>query len=281
MLYDNGFAYAKAGGIIGKSFLGKRARLVDGCQSLSDLDKLVFSHQHRDIPDRALLADFKKRIEKRTLDKILLVINSYIPHIKFLVLTFKGYEYSEMLDGTELDRRYYQELIESLSVLDSEDRETAQMLIADEICIRNCLWVLRLRTFYNMTPAQAKKYLLDLRFNGDIFQKKQSLAAKAKASLNFHLDLRQHWEGWRWEKFLNPYEDVRHWTADPRYFQNAASLYLRNLAFNKFHSNPLTISAIYCFIKLMQYEEDLLVSAAEGLALGMESSSVFKMPEAL
>ncbi|MCL2195993.1 MAG: V-type ATPase subunit [Treponema sp.] len=281
MRSDNGFAYAKACGIIGKSFLGKRTRLLAGLHSLNDLDKIVFPNQHKDLQDKELLADFKNRIEKRTLDKILPVINSYVPAVKLLVLTFKGYEYSELLDGTELDRRYYLELMESLFELGDEDRETAQKLIADEICIRNCLWMLRLRAYYNMTGAQVKKYLLDLRFMGDVFQKKQSLAHKAKASLDFHLDMRQHWEGWKWEKFLNPQEDSKHWVADPRYFQNAASIYLRNLTYRSFHSNPLTLSSIYCFIKLMQYEEDLLISAAEGLALGMENPSLFKTQEAI
>ncbi|MCL2210456.1 MAG: V-type ATPase subunit [Treponema sp.] len=280
MFDDNGFAYAKACGIIGKSFLGKRASYLSGLHSLNDLDKLVFSQHRRDIPDKELLADFKRRIEKRTLEKILPVIKSYTPSVKLLELAFKGYKYSELLDtGAALDMGYYKELLESLSQLDSEDRATAQMLIADEICICNCLWALRLRTYYNMPEEQVKKHLLDLRFHGEIFEKKQSLIARANESLNFHLDIRRHWDGWRWEKFLNPEEDARHWIAMPRYFQNAACAYLRALAYHQFHSNPLTLSSIYCFIKLMQYEEDILISTAETIALGMESSSVLKTAE--
>jgi len=282
MPHDNGFAFAKACGIIGKSFLGKRTRLLSDLHSLNDLDKLVFADQHRELSQKELLSDFKKRIEKRTIDKIMPVINSYAPRIKLLVLTYKGYEYSELLNtGTEPDHSYYLELIESFGELDEEDRQTAQKLIADEICIHNCVWALRLRTYYNMTGAQVKKHLLDLRFHGDVFEKKQSLAAKAKASLDFHLDIRRQWDGWKWEKLLNPQEDSKHWIANPRYFQNAASFYLQNLAWRNFHSNPLTLSAIYCFIKLMQYEEDLLISAAETLALGMESSSALKKEEAI
>jgi len=268
MPYDNGFAYAKAGGIIGKSFLGKRRSLLSGLNSLSELDKLVFPHEHTEIHDKQLLSEFKRKIEKRTQDKILFIINSYAPRVNFLVLAYKGYKYNELMDGTELDRHYYQELLESFCELDEEDRGIAQNLIADEICIRNCLWALRLRSYYNMTGAQTKKYLLDLKLHADIFSKKQSLAAKAKASLDFHLDIRQHWDGWKWEKFLNPQEDSKHWVLDPRHFQNSASLYLKNKAYHEFHSNPLTISAVYCFIKLMQYEEDLLISAAETIALG-------------
>jgi len=272
MADDNGFAYAKACGIIGKSFLGKRAANLKNIHSLNELDRLVFSLQHKELSDKQLLSDFKSRIDARTVKKILYVIKSYAPEVKLLTLAFKNYKSSELVEtGAELDRHYYQELIGSLCELEQGDREIAQKLIADEICIRNCLWALRLRSFYNMTPLQTKNYLLDLKFNSDAFLKKQSLAAKAKSSLQFALDTRQHWEGWKWERFLNPHEDIRSWKADPRYFQNAASLYLCNTVYHNFHSNPLTVSSIYCFIKLMQYEEDLLISAAQAIAFGMEA----------
>jgi len=70
------------------------------------------------------------------------------------------------------------------------------------------------------------------------------------------------------------------WTANPRYFQNAASQYLYHLAMKSFHRSPMSVSATFCFIKIKQFEEDILTSVAEGLALGMDSTSVFKLLEA-
>jgi len=41
----------------------------------------------------------------------------------------------------------------------------------------------------------------------------------------------------------------------------------------------MSVSAIYCFIKLKHFEQDILISVAEGLSIGMDSSSVFKLLE--
>jgi len=183
---------------------------------------------------------------------------------------------------TKLDYHYYKSLVESLSQLKIEDdRETAARLLADEISLRNCVWALRLRAYYNKNKKQITGSFLDLKLLENIHQKKSSLAAEAKVSLNFSLDVRKDWHGWRWERFLNSEESSLPWKADPRHFQNAASLYMYHLHYRNFHSLPMSVSAIYCFIKLKQYEEDMLTSVAEGLALGMDSSYVFKLLEAV
>jgi len=107
--------------------------------------------------------------------------------------------------------------------------------------------------------------------------KKISLAAEALESLNFPLDSRDAWHGWRWEKLLNSEDQAGIWKVDPRYFQNAAAQYLYRLALRYFHTMPMSVSAVFCFIKLKQFEEDLLTSVAEGLGLSMDSVEVFKL----
>jgi len=179
----------------------------------------------------------------------------------------------------KLDYRFYQGLVESLSQLSEDDRDVAQRLLADEISLRNCVWALRLRVYYQKSELETAKYLMNFIIPVNLSQKRAHLAAEAKASLELPLDVRQNWLGWRWERFLNPEEAAVHWTADPRHFQNAASQYIYHLAFHGFHSAPMSVSAIFCFIKLIQFEEDLLTSIAEGLSLGLESSLVFKMLE--
>jgi len=184
---------------------------------------------------------------------------------------------------TKLDYRFYQGLIECLSQLSGEDQEIMQKLLADEISLRNCIWALRLRTYYQKTELETAKYLMDFKLPEankvySIYQKK-SLAAEALKSLELPLDEIKSWRGWRWEKFLNPEETGIHWSVNPRYFQNAAARYMYHLAYHNFHASPMSVSAIFCFIKLKQFEEDLLTSVAEGLALRMDSSVVFKLLE--
>jgi len=341
MWNDNGYAYAKASWIVGKSFIGKRISSLSNIHTLSDLDRLIFPDSHCELPGRELLPSLEKRIIQRAVRQILSIVNSYVEPPRLLVRMLKGFEYGDlkdcfaniaggrkelpvisdigrfktirfnaypnvaaMLKKTEyeillardiksiiqgadltmvdykLDYKYYQSLIESLSQLDSEERETASRLIADEISLRNCLWALRLRTYYEKSEAETAKYLMDFKLLGNIHQKRASLASDAVQSLDFQLDLRSDWQGWRWERFLNKEEPSAHWSADPRYFQTAASQYLYHLAYRGFHSFPMSVGAIYSFIKLKQFEEDLLTSIAEGLSLGINSAKVFKLLEA-
>ncbi|MCL2184244.1 MAG: V-type ATPase subunit [Treponema sp.] len=183
---------------------------------------------------------------------------------------------------TKLDFRFYQGLIESLNQLSDDDREVASRLIFDEISLRNCVWALRLRTYYQKSEIETAKHLMDFKLHKNFYQKRASVATDALISLDLPLDVRLPWQGWKWERFLNSEEAASqqtavHWMVDPRFFQNAATQYLHHLAFHNFHTLPMSVSAIYCFIKLKQFEEDILTSVAEGLALGMDSSAVFKL----
>jgi vacuolar-type H+-ATPase subunit C/Vma6 len=193
---------------------------------------------------------------------------------------------------TELDLRYYLGLKESLYRLSAEDRHFAERILAEEISLRNCAWALRLRTYYKKNAAEAGKYLMNITMRasgeipGDIHERRKnikakeiSLSAEAEESLELPLDSRPAWRGWRWEKFLNPEKPGEPWNADPRYFQNAAAGYLYRLSLHSFHRSPFAISTSFCFIKLKQFEEDLLTSIAEGLGLGITSRDVFEILE--
>jgi vacuolar-type H+-ATPase subunit C/Vma6 len=189
---------------------------------------------------------------------------------------------------TELDKHYYGALWRALRKLPAGDRVVSERILGEEISLRNCIWALRLRTYYGMASAEVSERLMDIRplkaakagrrpdsrpGPGD------SLAADALASLDFALDNRPAWAGWRRERFLNPEFPGQPWTADPRYFQNAAGDYLYRLALRSFRRRPFSLDTAFCFIRLKQYEEDLLTSVAEGLGLGMSSQDVFAMLE--
>ncbi|MDR1869977.1 MAG: V-type ATPase subunit [Treponema sp.] len=346
MLNDGEYAYAKACGIIGKSFIGKRISFLSDIHNLSELDRAIFPDRHQELPGRELLADLEHRIVEHTVRQILGIVSSYTDPPELLIRMLRVYEYTAlkaclqnisagkknippiydigrfatvrfdsfpditaMLKKTEfsfllseelksfqpgttditpvetkLDSIYYVGLTESLWHLSGEDRRIAQRILIDEISLRNCVWALRLRTYYEKTAPETRRYLMDVaipenRRMRTRHPKGASLASEAFASLELPLDSRLPWKGWKWEKFLNPEETGVRWKANPRYFQNAASRYLYRLTLRSFHRSPLAVSAVFCFIKLKQFEEDILTSIAEGLALGVDSSSVFKMLE--
>jgi vacuolar-type H+-ATPase subunit C/Vma6 len=177
------------------------------------------------------------------------------------------------------DQHYYGALWNALFSLPSRDRQAAKKILSDEISLKNSSWALRLRTFYQMPPEEVKLHLVDVSAGGRKRQGKNplSLAKEAEACLNYQLDNYADWSSWRWKEFLNPYFEGRHWQADPRFFQNAASRYLYNLARHNFRLNPSSLDTVFCFIKIKQFEEDVLTSSAEGLGIGMSVKDTISM----
>ena len=203
-----------------------------------------------------------------------------------------------------MDRHYYNSLWASLLKLPSHDRKATERILSDEISLKNCSLALRLRGYYSMPPGKVKSYLIDISvdsqvkisYRGKKDQKKKSgtLADDALKCLEYPLDNLSAWSSWRWKEFLNssPMSSnsnsansnlstfsfgERDWRLDPKHFQNAASRYLYHLARHFFHLNPFSLDTIFCFIKLKQFEEDLLTSGAEGLSIGMPVKDILSM----
>ncbi|MDR0316461.1 MAG: V-type ATPase subunit [Treponema sp.] len=335
---ERAYAYAKACGIISKSFVGKRISILAGLHSLSELDRLVFPELHRELPGRELLIDLETRIVSRAVRHILAVISSYEEPPELLVHQLRSFEYADlktclhyivagkrtapvcanlgrfstikfkffpdlerMLTGTEfefvlkenisadskfdltaveteLDMHYYRKLAVSLGQLSSEDSSSVMRILCEEISLRNCVWALRLRSYFNESAAEAAEHLMDIQIaNSD--GRGISLSRDAYKSLDKPLDTRSAWNDWKWEKFLNPEKYGEMWKVDPRHFQNAASEYLYRLALSCFHHVPFAVGAISCYIKLKQFEEDILTSITEGIDLGMSCADVFTLLE--
>jgi len=350
---ERAFAYAKACGIIGKSFLGKRISPLGKLHSLNELDRLVFPEIARELPGRELLVDLESRVLQRTTRHILAVLDSFSNPPELLIRQLRACEYTDlktclhyisagktnppvlsdigrfrtvrfkaypdldaMLSGTEfefilekdlkamkaadfdftpleaeLDLHYYTLLLQCLDRLSSADSVLVRRILADEISLRNCVWALRLRTYFKKRPDETAKYLMEQKISCDdaeipgVIRPKNSggeisLAAEAHTSLEFSLDTRSDWKNWRWERLLNPEKAGEHWVADPRFFQNAASHYVYRLSSRCFRLMPFSINSIFCYIKLKQFEEDLLTSITEGLGLGMAGKDVFDLLEA-
>ena len=181
-----------------------------------------------------------------------------------------------------LDRHYYENLWKSLLRLPARDRQAAERILSDEISLKNCAWVLRLRCYYAMPPAKVRAYLLDIPAGGkarrhQAKQASRTLADDALKCLEFPLNNFSAWSSWRWKEFLNSSSAERLWQVDPKYFQNAASRHLFHLAKHYFRLKPFSLDTIFCFIKLKQFEEDLLTSGAEGLSVGMSTKDIISM----
>ncbi|WP_010259721.1 V0D/AC39 family V-type ATPase subunit [Treponema primitia] len=341
---ERAYVYAKACGITGKSFIGKNLSKLGGLTRLSELDRLVFASDARDLPERELLLDLERRIINRTAKQIITIVDSFSKPPELLARLVRDFEYTDlkraitaavagernppalteigrfatidfsayphfdkMLKGTEfefllgdlqvlgtdstapiqnkLDRHFYDCLWRSLLKLAPADRSSIERILAEEISLRNAAWALRMRTYYGMNPEQAQEYLVFIPAPRGYYAPGRkvrggaapSLADDALVSLDMALDSPSDWDRWRWVKFLNRRSAGESWTADPRYFQNAAAEYLYHLARHSLRRHPFSLDTAACFIKLKLFEEDLLVSVAEGLSLGMGAQETLEL----
>jgi vacuolar-type H+-ATPase subunit C/Vma6 len=329
------YVYAKACGMIGKSFTGRGLHRLRELGRLTDLDRLVFPGEKRDLPGQELLRDLENRITQRTVRQIISIVSSYSKVPEPLSRLVRVYEYADvkallnhlgsgetglpvftplksfgtvnwgaypdlaaMFRETEfewipgelsgfpagrdnmplqarIDRQYYGLLWNSLRRLAGKDRETGEFILGEEISLRNCVWALRLRCYYGMGPEEGRAFLLNISLRTGA-----STAADAEKALEFPVDSFSPWESWRRKRFLNPGIPGELWKPDPRFFQNAVSSYLYRLALRAFRHRPFSLDTAFCFIKLKQFEEDILTSVAEGLGMGMSGGDVLNLLEA-
>ncbi|MDR3122441.1 MAG: V-type ATPase subunit [Treponema sp.] len=339
---ERAYVYARACGMIGKSFVGKGIARLRGITRLSELDRLVFAGEARDLPERELLLDFEQRVLNRVAAQIFTIVDSFRKPPELLVRMARDFEYADlkraiaaaaagekkapavteigrfatvdfaayprfdrMLADTEfdflvgdlkdlsdastalvqnkLDRHYYTALWNSLFKLAPSDRFSIERILAEELSLRNAAWALRLRSYYGMDAEQVREYLVFVPAPGGSRGGKTrgapTLADDALASLDMALDNHAEWARWRWAKFLNRSVPGEPWAADPRVFQNAAAGHLYHLAWLALHRRPFALDTAACFIKLKLFEEDLLVSVAEGIGLGMGARETLDLME--
>ncbi|MDR2398463.1 MAG: V-type ATPase subunit [Spirochaetaceae bacterium] len=326
---EQAYGYAKACGIIGKSFVGKRIFDLNGVSRLSDLDRLIFPQSAGNLPEKELLVDMEARIIQRSVKQILALVRDFIEPPDVLVQLIRSYEYEDMkrvlntiaigetknpgftdigrfrrvafeaypdveamVRGTEfegllkggrwsqqdtvdlqikLDGLYYTGLWQDLKPLGRRERGTIERILGEEIALRNAVWVLRLRTYYNLSADRIREKLIRLG--------PPQCFAPAAAALILPLESYGPWSRWKYVSLLNPENPQQHWKVDPRYVQNAASEYLYRLVRLSFRHWPFAMDSIFCFIKLKQFEEDLLTSVAEGLGMGIPIQDVFTLLE--
>lgn len=329
------YVYAKACGIIGKSFTGKGLSRLRGLTRLSDLDRLVFPEGNKELPGDELLRNLENRITRRTVRQIISIVAAYSNVPEPLIRLVRVYEYADvksllnhlgageagppvftpikpfgtvnweaypdlaamfretefawvsgetpdampgkdnMLLQARLDRQYYRLLWESLHHLAKKNRTAGELILGEEISLRNCIWALRLRCYYGMGLEEGRAFLLNI-----MLQSGRSTAADAEKVLGFPVDSFSSWKDWSRKNFLNPESSGELWKPDPRFFQNAVSRYLYRLARHFFRRRPFSLDTAFCFIKLKQFEEDLLTSVAEGLGMGMSGRDVLSLLEA-
>ncbi|HOJ99503.1 MAG TPA: V-type ATPase subunit [Termitinemataceae bacterium] len=342
---EQAYTYAKASGIIGKSFMRKRMQELAAVSRLNELDRLVFGEKARELPERALLFDLQRRIMQRTAEEILNLVKQAFPrflaqelpvpqamppNLRLIQLCVQSYEYQDLKmvltslakgDQTapfhidiapfgsidfsayphlermvrnsefswliekgpvyqnqnlvlalqnELDRRYYHLLWEAVQRLAYSEKGPVEDLLRREIEYKNFQWALRLKIYFDVPTEEIEKQLIQEQYRG------RSLAAETIRCLSLPVDQASAWATSPYYFLLNKETPDTPWKPDPRFVQRHAALELYHRAWRYFRRYPFSLSALVCFIKLKQFEEDLLISLSEGLALGFSGKDVLR-----
>jgi vacuolar-type H+-ATPase subunit C/Vma6 len=328
---ERAYTYAKACGMLGKSYVGPRIAQINNVSHLNELDRLLFPENPGNLPEKQLLVDLEHRIANRSARQIINLVSHFSKAPEVLSRLIRSYEYADlkavltalaakdthppknvdiesfqsirfslypdleaMVKNTEyewvtqaisqdpmglkmidtqirLDQRYYTFLWEALQREKKSQRLNFEKLLIEEIRLKNIIWALRLRVYYGFSAEDIKKSLVNITMGS------LSLVEPALKTLDFSTDQRSDWRTWSEESLLNPEQSGQLWRLDPRYVQNAAAGRLYHLARTYFHRRPFTLDTTACFIKLKQFEEDLLTSVAEGLILGLPARDVISM----
>jgi hypothetical protein len=93
---ERAYVYARICEIIGKSFVGKGIARLGGIARLSELDRLVFAAEARDLPEQELLLDFEQRVLNRAAAQIIAIVDSFRKPPELLVLMARDFEQADL-----------------------------------------------------------------------------------------------------------------------------------------------------------------------------------------
>ena len=154
------FVYAKASGLLAKSFTGENAIKLFSVQSLRELYTLLFDDEVPSVPEVLLSKEIEVKSEEKFLTQYKNLLDEFEQPSPILseILSFYEYEISEKSADSEEnaknDRERIMALWNSLSSLSGTDRENLEQLYKMEISFKNILWVLRLKVYYRFSPEE-------------------------------------------------------------------------------------------------------------------------------
>jgi hypothetical protein len=291
------YLYAKACGMTARSFVAGRENRLAAVSGMAAFEDLVFGDRVSGETG-ASIDDIEKRLGRREDEAVAKIMKSF-PQGKpprLLQMLTEGGRYGqapsseaddthstddengdpdEMRELSGIARQngaYYTALWDELEKMPLSDRRLITAIIAEEIRLKNAVWVLRLRVYYALPPEQIKAFLIMVGRKN-----KKPLYADALTALEPDIEEEAQWHGWRLWKYVNKPVSGQYWKIDPRFFQNQASLHLYHLTRKALRRNPFTLDTACCFIKLKQFEKEVLTSIAEAVRLGLTGADALEI----
>lgn len=256
------YVYAKACGILAKSFVGKRAKKLFEVNNITELWRLVLNQDLPLLPESMLAQKLEEQCKEnflKTFDKLV----AYFDNPAQVLLCLQKDDRLEKDTGL----KYARELWNSTNKIMGEEKASVESLVHEYLIIENIVWALRLRVYYEMTPEEIIPHLASLDGKASLAD---PLACEAIKILEKQLDVRDDWKNWKYEKLLNPIDEGSFWKLDPCWVQYIFNVFLVKKAKKVFRENPFNVAMLVAFYIIKKQELTYIRSATEGLRLGVD-----------
>lgn len=316
------YIFAKANGILGKSFTGKRAQKLFAAKSLGELWTLLFRSQPPMVPEVMLsqqieekaFSDFTNQFvnfislydkpEEVLKDQLLMYEGENLKEIGAslckgetkcpAVINLKNYsslnyaawpDIKKITKGSpfswynkvpgiheqqeldfKIDIQICRHLWDAATRQKGEAGEALLKLYRQEFIIKNIVWVLRLRLYYNMKSEDIVKNLI---YVTDKPGHSDPIAAPALKILDWPLDEYEVWSNWRYASLVNPYEPGTVWQIDPIWIEKRNRVEINRKAAMLFHQFPGEPASLIGWYKMKEFELSCIRTAVESIRLNV------------
>ena len=320
----NAFIFAKANGILGKSFVNNKAHQLFGQKSLADLWTLIFKTQPPLVPEVMLSQQIEENAFSTFIEQYVNFLNQYdnpspvlvdqlflfeaenlkqigsalcngdasLPSIfnlgNFSVLNYKAWpDIQKITKGTvfswynhvpgiheqrdldfKIDIQVCRHLWESAAAEKGEAAEALRELYRMEFIIKNVVWVLRLRLYYNMKPEEIVNHLI---YVTDKPGHSDPVAAPALKILDWPLDEYEPWSNWKYASLVNPHVDGQVWQIDPIWIERRNRMEINRKASKLFYQFPNDPCFLIGWYKMKEFELGCIRTAVESVRLNISS----------
>ncbi len=323
------FVFAKANGILGKSFTSHKARKLFEAKTLGELWTLLFRTQPPLVPEVLLSQQIEENAFSDFISSYIKFINAYDnpePVLVNQLLLFEGENLKEisaslckgeqnlpkLIDlgnysslkydqwpdikkitkGTafswynkipgiheqhklefKIDIQVCRHLWDAAQSEKGEASEALLDIYRQEFIIKNIVWVLRLRLYYNMKPEDIIENLI---YVTDKPGHSDPVAAPAIKILDWPLDEYEPWSNWKYSSLVNPHVDGQVWQIDPIWIERRNRTEITRKANKLFHQFPSDPCALIGWYKMKNFELSCIRTAVESIRLNVNSEEAME-----
>lgn len=169
----------------------------------------------------------------------------------------------------KLDLQEIRTLWNSVTKVSDSSRKALIDYFTEEYKIKNMLWALRLKVYYEMPKEEIIKNLF---YISEKPSADDPLCGAAIEILEKSPDNYADWKKWRYASYLNPYEEGQLWEIDPMWIEQKLRVGEVHRAKKLLHEFPLTYASLVMYFRIKLQELNAIRAATEALRLNADKS---------